>query len=198
MYKRVSRLFFGVLALLLSNATLARDDVDPKQASATGFRVSSDESGRIVACEITRLSGDAVRDASACGFLVRRARFAIRTEEGKPIAAVQTGQLRFESGEELSVRALTESDGVRYVDQMIVIPQLPESQSPLYLTAHLVLGADAKVERCVPAKSSGVPLVDKAVCNALLVNPIQPAVNRRGQPVRSVWDMRVLVQRSAP
>jgi hypothetical protein len=184
---------YGLLlsSQLASANTVSVDD----QSGTTDFRLSIDKVGKIVACEITRSSGNADDDGRACRYLISRARLSLPTEDGHPIAAVYTGRIRLQIGQEASI-GFRKYDGENpRVDQIIVMSRV---QKPLFLTAHLLIGADAKVERCIATKSSGDAAVDEAACAALIRSPIRPAVDAHQRPVRSIWDMKVMVRREAP
>lgn len=173
----------------------ARDPAQPP--GATSLRLSVSPAGKVVVCEITQSSGDADYDKKACEAMQLHAVWNIPKENGKNVAFVYTGRLRFEIDPKAkrSVRFEHQNDQDRLIDQIIVMPLIDKIKDPLFLTTRLLILPTSKVARCTPVASSGDSAVDAETCATLLRNPIPPALDAHQQPVLSFWDMKIMIKR---
>lgn len=81
-----------------------------------GFRLIIDETGRVIACEITLSSGSAILDSSTCSLMRRRARFLPgRDEQGEPVVSSWASRMRWELPEEVTVPVESWAATLRFV-----------------------------------------------------------------------------------
>jgi protein TonB len=80
----------------VSNDDYPTRELQLGQEGITGFRLTIGTDGKVTNCEITRSSGSAGLDKTACDLLRRRARFSPSTDgDGNPVTGSYTSQMHW-------------------------------------------------------------------------------------------------------
>lgn len=165
--------------------------------------------GRVERCGMAFSSGSSGLDIETCQLLVMIARFRpAQDAQGNPIKSLFHQAITWELEDEPSPSILASPEELDRLKKELRKPaKYAKLLNPTSLasamdyprealrneeegraTAWLLIGTDGRVERCGIQSSSGSKSLDEQTCNLLLAKAnFQPARDRRGRPVQSIF-----------
>lgn len=169
--------------------------------------------GQVERCGIEVSSGSGALDDQTCNLLIATAKFqAAKDRDGKAVRSIFHQPITWKLEDEPDPALMAEPEELERLKGELPKPakyakllnstglatgmdypkDALEKDEEGRVKAWLLVGTDGRVERCGIDTSSGSAALDAQTCNLLLANArFQPARDRRGRPVRSIFYQRM-------
>jgi TonB family protein len=163
--------------------------VDRRLVGATRLYLVVGPNGAPSSCRVHQSSNSSSLDSEACRLMMTRARFVPAVgPDGQKMAAVFT--IRWVWGADTwPDRSHDDNDDA----WTITLAQIPKGLTSAVIFLRYLVGPDGHLQRCEADRSSGVPSLDKAACDATANIQFERVVDETGKPLATVQTHHVRV-----